>query len=114
VVFLVLLITGFREQNFKILEKSGSFFCLAMKGTTKMQYHIKDKDWKVIYQNLRQEKNLHTKNEGILGFSMKLFGIWRGQRVSVAFYPSLLWRLESLTPLGSKGSMGTLARKIAN
>lgn len=41
-------------------------FCETIKGTTKMKYHIKDKDWEVIYQNLRQEKNLHTKSEKIL------------------------------------------------
>lgn len=27
-----------------------------------MQYHIKDKEWEVIYKNLSQEKRLHTKN----------------------------------------------------
>lgn len=31
-----------------------------------MQYHIKESDWKVIYQNLSQEKGLHTKNAGNL------------------------------------------------
>ena len=28
-----------------------------------MEYYIKDSDWEVIYKNLRQEKNLHTKNK---------------------------------------------------
>ena len=28
-----------------------------------MEYYIKDQDWEVIYQNLRREKNLHTKKE---------------------------------------------------
>ncbi len=28
-----------------------------------MKYHIKAKDWEVIYQNLRKEKGLHTKSE---------------------------------------------------
>jgi len=29
-----------------------------------MKYYIKDKDWEVIYQNLKREKNLHTKKRG--------------------------------------------------
>lgn len=28
-----------------------------------MKYHIKETDWEVIYENLRNEKGLHTKNE---------------------------------------------------
>lgn len=28
-----------------------------------MQYHIKERDWEVIYQNLQHEKGLHTKSE---------------------------------------------------
>jgi hypothetical protein len=31
-----------------------------------MNYYIKEKDWKVIYKNLRQEKGLHTKTGGKL------------------------------------------------
>lgn len=37
-----------------------------MKGTTEMKYYIDDQAWEVIYQNLKQEKGLHTKNEGKL------------------------------------------------
>lgn len=39
-----------------------------------MNYYIKDKIWKVIYEQLKTEKSLHTKNEG----KMRLFyeAIW--------------------------------------
>jgi len=33
-----------------------------------MQYHIKEEDWAIIYQNLRKEQRLHTKEEGKLRF----------------------------------------------
>lgn len=34
-----------------------------MKGTTTMKYYINEKDWEVIYNNLNQEKGLHTNDK---------------------------------------------------
>lgn len=50
-----------------------------------MKYYIKEKDWKVIYKNLRQEKGLHTKSEG----KLRLFyeAIWYVSRTGCQ------WRL---------------------
>lgn len=59
-----------------------------------MQYYIKAKDWEVIYQNLRQEKGLHTKTEE----KLRLFyeAIWSVARTGCQwrFVPSYYgeWR----------------------
>lgn len=44
-----------------------------------MKHHLQERDWEVIHQNLRQEKNLNTKDAEKLRFFMKLFGTWSGQ-----------------------------------